>query len=353
MGDSAKKNFIINTIYYLLWIAIFLITGRLLFKYILPFIIAIIVASLMQRPARMLSEKIKIKKGICAVVLSATVYITLAAFLIFIILKAFSFTGVIIKSLSNFSDAASSFFANIQGLFKGFLGNVSEEVKNAGDKIFHGILENAVIKLSSLLSNGAASVVKTAPTFLFSSIVALAATCYISRDYDNLSEFVKKMTPEKNIKAFLKVKVILKDSVLKILGGYLILMLITFLELAIGLSCLKVKNWLLLAIIISLVDALPVLGAGAFLIPWGILNIVMGNKFLGIGLMALYIILIVVRNFAESKIVGNKTGINPLFILFAMFLGLKVFGVIGLLVLPVTFIVIIKYYKNEMEEELS
>ena len=69
--------------------------------------------------------------------------------------------------------------------------------------------------------------------------------------------------------------------------------------------------------------------------------------------MILYVVLIVVRNFAESKIVGNKTGINPLFILFAMFLGLKFFGFLGVVVLPVTLIVIIKYYKNEMEEELS
>lgn len=353
MGDNAKRNFIINTIYYSLWILIFLSIGRLLTKYILPFGIAVIVASLMQRPAKLLSKKTRLKKGICSVFLSATVYIILAAFLVFVILKVFSFTGVIIKSLSGFSDAASSLFENMQGLFEGLLGNVSEEVKNTADKIFQGILENSVLKLSSLLSDGAASVVKTAPAFLFSSIVALAATCYISRDYDNLSEFVKKMISEKTIKNYVKVKAVLKESVLKILGGYLILMLITFFELAIGLSFLKVKNWLILSAVIALIDALPVLGAGAFLIPWGIFNVIIGNKFLGIGLLILYVVLIVVRNFAESKIVGNKTGINPLFILFAMFLGLKFFGFLGVVVLPVTLIVIIKYYKNEMEEELS
>lgn len=353
MGNSAKKNFIINTIYYSLWILIFLSIGKLLTKYILPFGIAVIVASLMQRPAKVLSEKTRLKKGICSVFLSATSYIIVAAVLIFIILKIFSFTGVLIKSLSGFSDAASSLFSSVQGVFDGLLGNVSEEVKNTADKVFNSILENSVLKLSSFLSDGAALVVKTAPAFLFSSIVALAATCYISKDYDNLSEFVKKMIPEKTIKNCAKVKVVLKESVFKILGGYLILMLITFLELAIGLSILKVKNWLILSVVIALIDALPVLGAGAFLIPWGIFNVIIGNKFLGIGILILYVVLIIVRNFAESKIVGNKTGINPLFILFAMFLGLKFFGFLGVVVLPVTLIVIIKYYKNEMEEELS
>ena len=69
--------------------------------------------------------------------------------------------------------------------------------------------------------------------------------------------------------------------------------------------------------------------------------------------MILYIFVTIIRNFAEPKIVGSKTGINPLFILFSMFLGIRLFGFFGLIILPVTFIVVVKYYKNEMENETS
>jgi predicted PurR-regulated permease PerM len=62
---------------------------------------------------------------------------------------------------------------------------------------------------------------------------------------------------------------------------------------------------------------------------------------------------ILVRNFLEPKIIGKQIGINPLFTLIAMFLGLRIFGVWGLFLFPVVLIAVIKYYKSEPEESLS
>ena len=120
-----------------------------------------------------------------------------------------------------------------------------------------------------------------------------------------------------------------------------------------GLMILGVKNAFLISLVTAVIDILPVLGVGAVLLPWGILSIVSGNSFLGVGMLVLYAIITVVRNFLEPKIVGNRTGINPLFILLAMFLGLKLIGAAGIIVLPVTLIVVVKYYKNEMEKDTS
>ena len=351
--EQVKKQFIINGIYYGLWLLIILISGKFLFKYILPFVIAVIVASLMQKPAGFLSKKIGVKKGILATFLSAVVYILLAVVLIFVTLKIFSLTGKVIKSLSGFADIATKIYNTAEKISEGVFGNISPELKETGNKIFQSILESGILKVSSILSNGAANVVKFAPTFILSSIVALAATCYIAKDYDGFVKFLEKIIPQKTARNILKIKEIFKESVLKILGGYIILMFITFAELSLGLLVLRVENWLIIGAVIALLDVLPVLGSGAFLIPWGIINVIIGNKFLGIGLLSLYLIIMFVRNFAEAKIVGNKTGINPLFVLFTMFLGLKLFGFLGLVGLPVTFIVVIKYYKNEMEQELS
>ena len=130
-------------------------------------------------------------------------------------------------------------------------------------------------------------------------------------------------------------------------------MLLTFAELAVGLLLLGVKNALLTALVISVIDVLPVLGAGSVLLPWSIICVISGNTPLAAGIIAVYLFITVVRNFAEPKMVGEKMGINPLFILLAMFLGLRLFGFLGLIILPVTLIVVIKYYKNEMEQETS
>ena len=349
---KAKKQFIINAIYYGLWILIALLSGKFLFKYILPFVIAVIVASLMQRPAGFLSKKTGVKKGVLATIISAVAYIFLAVILIFGTLKIFSLTGDILKSLSGFSNIAIKVYERAEEISESVFGNISPELKETGNKVFQSILENSLLKISSALSNTAANVVKFAPTLIFGSIVALASTCYIAKDYDGFVSFIKKIIPQKTAQNILKIKVIFKESVLKILAGYIILFFITFAELSVGLLFLRVRNWILISLIIAFLDLLPVLGSGAFLIPWGIVNVIIGNKFLGIGLLILYLSIMFVRNFAEAKIVGIKTGINPLFILFAMFLGLKLFGFLGLVGLPVTFIVVVKYYKNEMEQEL-
>ncbi len=349
MGEQAKKNFIINVIFILLWAGIIVVTGKFLIEYMLPFLIALAVAAFMQKPAKILSRKTGIKKGILAALLSAVLYIALAAAISFAILKIFSLSGKALSSLSELATPASGMIERLKYVINSLLSDISPETQNAGNKIMDGMLENITKKLSAVFSSTATEIVKAAPDFLFSSIVALAASCYIAKDFDRLKAFIKGLITEKTSKALREITHILKTSVFKILVGYLILMIITFLELCIGLAILGVKKWLLLSAIIAVMDILPVLGAGAFLIPWGLVSIITGNKVLGLGLIILYLLITVIRNLAEPKIVGNQMGINPLFILLALFSGLRLFGVAGLIIFPVTFIVVVKYYKNEME----
>ena len=128
-------------------------------------------------------------------------------------------------------------------------------------------------------------------------------------------------------------------------------MLITFLELTAGLMLLKIKYAPFIALLISVIDILPVLGTGMVVIPWGFAELITGNAARGIGLLVMYAVITLVRNFAEPKIIGDKIGINPLFTLLAMFIGLKTAGIAGVLLFPTALIVTVKYYKNEMNEE--
>jgi predicted PurR-regulated permease PerM len=81
--------------------------------------------------------------------------------------------------------------------------------------------------------------------------------------------------------------------------------------------------------------------------------VLLGDYYLGIGLAVLFLIVVILRNFLEPKIIGKQVGINSLFTLATMFLGLKVLGILGLFLFPIIFIVTVQYYKNEMKEELS
>ncbi len=349
MGEQAKKSFIINVLFIGLWLGIIMLAGKFLLKYLFPFVLAVLVAMLMQKPAKLLSKKIRLKKGTCAALLSAILYVLVAAVSILAVARLFSITGRAISSVSDTRvrsvvESAEGYFDSLADRFYG-----QSETVVATEKIIVGILESLGQKLAAFLSETATNIIKLTPSFLFSTVVALAATCYIAKDFDTLVRFIKELIGVKAYRKTVKIKCILKGCIFKMLAGYLLIMLVTFGELSIGFVAIGIKNPLLMALLVAAVDILPVLGAGAVLLPWSVINLFLGNTLLGVGLIAIYVTVTVIRNFLEPKIVSKKTGINPLFILFAMVLGLRLFGAAGLIIFPVTFIVTVKYYKNEME----
>ena len=95
------------------------------------------------------------------------------------------------------------------------------------------------------------------------------------------------------------------------------------------------------SIIIALIDIVPVLGTGTVMIPWSIYSFVTGEIGMGIGVLVIYAIISVIRQIIEPKLVAGQVGISPIITIIAMYVGIKVFGAIGIFILP--FIVIISF----------
>ncbi len=342
MDQQAKKQFLINFLYVLAIGAITVIISRFLLFRMFVFLLSLVVAVLSQKPARFLNKKTGIKKSICAVILSAGIYIGVGAGLIFLIYRLIISSAGLIDYLPELFSKVGEIIQRVEGWFSGYL-------PNEYSISLSGVLENFAKSLTEFLTNIIKKAVTAAPSFLLSSVVALVAACYISKDFDGLSKFAKSLCSEAFYNRFVRIKAIFTKSVLKIVKGYIILMLITFAELWLGLSVLRIKNAYLWAFLIAIIDFLPVLGTGAVMVPWSVYCALTGNTGLAVGLAILYVIIIIVRNFCEPKIVSQQMGINPLFILFAMYLGLKLFGGVGLIILPIILIVTVKYYKEEME----
>lgn len=292
MDERAKKNFLITAAYIVTVGAIVFIVCRFLLKYLMPFIIGGLIAWAVQKPAYYISGKTRLNSKISAALLTAAVFALLAAALFFAVL---GFTTAAGGAVSSFAGAA----------------------------------------------------VRRAPSFLISCIVSVAAGCYIAADFRGLSKFVVGVIGKRTYENCVKIKNILVGSVFKLLKGYAFLMLLTFSELFIGFLVLRVKYALLLGLLIAVIDILPVLGTGTVLIPWGIAELLFENTALGIGLLVLYAVITVIRNFAEPKIIGRQMGINPLFTLLSMFVGIKLLGFAGVIIFPTALIVTVKYYGGD------
>ncbi len=131
----------------------------------------------------------------------------------------------------------------------------------------------------------------------------------------------------------------LGESIKHVLGNWfraqIKLMGVTFLILFTGLMVLRVRFPLFFALGIALLDALPLFGTGTILLPWGLLSMISGDFHLGIGLMVLYGAAALCRNILEPKFLGEQMGVSPLLTLISIYVGYRVSGVIGMILLPI------------------
>lgn len=351
MDLEAKKIFLINTSFLLITAAGIFFICKFLLAYLLPFVIGIIIAFLMQKPAKYISSKTGIKTGICAAVSVAAVYTAAIIAGALLTGRAALYLYAFAKDIPKYMVDLSSFFSHLRNSLENKLNDMPKDSLNTVMSLLSSSAENIAAAVTNFFSSVAAGIAKSTPAFLISSVVTVVASCYIAKDFEGLVKFLRSMISKRKYAVILKIKDILINSVFKFLKGYLLLMIITFAELLCGLLILRVKNAPLTALLIAFIDILPVLGTGTALIPWALVSIALGKTYLGAGLITVYLIITVVRNFLEPRVIGGQIGINPLLTLLTMFIGLKLFGFLGMIITPIAFIVFIKFYKQEMEEE--
>ena len=347
MDEQAKKSFLITAAYIVTVGAIVFIVCRFLLKYLMPFIIGGLIAWAVQKPARYISGKTRLNSKISAAVLTVATFAVLAAALFFAGLGFINAAGGIMRELSGKTGEMGQIISSVRSDFNALFKKLPDEFGSAADTLWNGFLARAASAAGGAVSSFAGAAVKRAPSFLLSCIISVVAGCYIAADFRGLSKFVGGVIGKGTYENCIKIKNILVGSVFKLLKGYAFLMLLTFSELFIGLLVLRVKYALLLSLLIAVIDILPVLGTGTVLIPWGIAELLFKNTALGIGILVLYAVITVIRNFAEPKIIGKQMGINPLFTLLSMFIGIKLLGFAGVIIFPTALIVTVKYYGDD------
>lgn len=348
MNTAKKKNFIISFLYFSSFVVIIFLTYKYLFYTVLPFLIALLTASLVQNSAVKLHKRIKLKKSLCALILIVELYVLILALL-------FSLISLLILSFDNIKNVIVDLITTIREsvlewktvfekfLFENF--NIKINIENIFSDSVPDIAGNLLGNVSSIF----VFIFSQIPQIVITFIVTVVAGCYFAYDYDKFKKFILSLLTDETVLKLKKLRSIFKETIFKIVGGYLILMSISFAVLLIGFIVIGIKSAFYLALFISFVDLLPVLGTGTVLIPWAIFNLIRGRIFLGVGLIIIYIIVTIIRNFLEPNIIGKKLGISPLFMLIAIFVGYRLLGFIGLIAAPLLLIIVYEYYTTQKE----
>ncbi|MGN1443118.1 MAG: sporulation integral membrane protein YtvI [Acutalibacteraceae bacterium] len=383
-----RRQTIINVIYFGMIVAIAAVLLRYAVGICMPFIIAFVFAAILQKPKNFLVRKTPLKKGLASAicVLLALVLIVLVFSLIgarvFDEIKGFidylvqqfkdletlvdkieNWLSGVIASLPQFlekslAESSEKFFTKLRESINGESAELAQEITS-------GIAGKFSMSWISTPINGVISTARQLPNVFVAVIITIVSCCFLTSDFQNVMGFIKLQFPEEKRKDLTRAKAILKDSLGKMGKAYLIIMFITFVEMSVGLTVLRLigvfeSNYIvLIAAATAIIDIVPLLGTGTVIFPWALYCLIMKDYGMAIGLVIIYVVISVIRQVIEPKLVAGQLGLSPIVTITAMYLGLKLFGFIGMFVLPITIIVlkllndegIVNLWKSKDKEE--
>lgn len=350
------KRFDFKKLYFILYIVLVLIVVYLLFKlgiFLFPFTLALFFSILTQPFSRFLQKKLKFSQKIATIV---SIILFLVIFLAFISLSALRLSGEIYKLSINLNKYSKDFQSlwnhtidRVYSLLGYFPEGFDEQVKSS----INGFIRMGTSKLGSFI-NSLINFITSIPTIILYICITILSTFFISLDKKKIMTFLEQQFPETWIKKVYNIK----REMFNVLGSYIraqiILMTICFFELLISFNLLSFLKFnlpypLIFSIIICIIDALPILGAGAVLLPWSLISFATGDIRLGLALLGIYFLVLSVRQMLEPKLISQNLGVHPLVTLISMYSGFKFFGVIGFLIGPVVMIILKNVFSRELE----
>ena len=348
MTTENKRNFLINIAFAAVIVFIVYFLLKFAAAYLFPFFIGVALAALTQKPASILAKRLNVKSGILAALMVLLIFVLMVAAVFIILSRFYSFLTGSFLSLKDFLPHLSQMLSGISQKITDFFDGINIELfaVTRDTSVLSTFLENAIGTLIESLGSFATRVVAGLPSMLFSLSVTVVASCYIAKDYEKIKKYIKEIIPERFVNRYIELRQVALDGVLKMGKGYLVMFLITFFVLALGFLILGRKNFLMLALAVSVVDILPVLGTGTVLLPWAVIELIFGRTLPSVGLILIYLSVTVLRHVLEPKIIGKQTGLHPLLCLAAMFVGLKSVGFWGLIVFPLALTVLIQLLRS-------
>ena len=357
MDTQQKKDFIINFIYYGIVAVIVFLSFKHIVPVLVPFIIAFLIAFCLKKPIDKTQKFLHLNHKLTAVIVLLLFYIIIGSLV----------TGVIVAGINMLKDLVNQIpgiYSNtIEPLldmgYQTIIKDLEEMSPETKETIFEVVtasyeyLRSFLSSLTSLIVTLVSHVISAVPKLFMSTILMLISSFFFVLDYDVIINFINRNIIHKYA-IFQEVQTFVKDKLMVIGKSYLIIISITFMELLIALSILQVDNVVVLAIAIALFDILPIFGIGGILIPWGIIALISKNYFLGFGLLITYVVMTVLRQIIEPKLVGTSLGLHPIVTLMTMLVGVRFFGFIGMLGLPIfTSFLLYKYHLNKAQKQIQ
>ncbi len=330
-----QKIFLVKVAYWVIWGLIAVAVVKCAGSVLLPFVVAFAVALALKVPVDYAARKSHIKRQILALTAVIGFYALIAVLLYLFGSRAFSLVQDAFAEITDFlTRTLLPMVEKGAGWLEGVIRGEQEPGRLAVSDGTFANAERMLASVSDTVIDGMSGIAAWLPGACMNLLITVIATVFMELEISEILEFLKRQIPERWQQSVDELKRDSMGTFGRWLFAYALILAMTFGELAVGFLILSIDGAFVIAFVIAVLDILPVLGTGTVLIPWAVIAISAGNLGMGFGVLALYLVITVVRNIVEPKLVGHQMGLSPVVMLPGMIIGLKVFGLIGLFGVP-------------------
>lgn len=320
------------TVFLVVWMGL-----RYLLPLCFPFLLGTGLALLAEPPVRFLCRRLRFPRAVAAGIGVTAVFFGVA--MLFLLLCAFLVRELRLLAgiLPDLTETARSGLTLLQSFLLGLVEKLPQSIRpllsQNVDSLFSGgnaLLEKAFRYVLGL----AGSILTHVPDSALSLGTGVISSFMISAKLPGIQKWLGSHLPREKLRPLLHTLKRMKTAVGRWLTAQAKLAAMTLLLLAAGLLILRIPYALVWALVVALVDAVPVLGTGTVLLPWSLILFLQGDNARSIGLLGLYGVISLTRSVLEPKLVGRELGLDPLVTLFALYAGYKLWGIGGMILSP-------------------
>lgn len=298
-----------------------------------PFLLAFVVALLVDPLIRRLMKKTKIKRIYAALGVCTGITFLLCGLFYLLATKVYK---EVVELCGNLIESTKYTYANLDWLnsqYLDFLEHIPPEYNAALQQIAKTGLE----MIQSILGQSATfffNLATAIPYIFFQTIIFFVAFYLISINLPVITKNAMQLFDPSIHSKVKSVLLKLHKTIFGFLRAQFIISCMIFVVVLVGFLILGISYPSALALLVTIVDILPILGTGSVLIPMAVYNLIIGKTFLFWGLLVHYAVLVLFRRIVEPKVLGESIGLSSLSTLASMYIGFVLTGFIGLFLGP-------------------
>ena len=337
-----------NYLFAILMVILFVLVLPWALKFFWPFVVAAIIAAIANPLVRFLEKKMNIRRKAGSVFV---IVLTIAA----VAAASYGILYLLISEVVGFVTSAPDMWAKVNASIKNIslnFGNRVELLPKGSRDMFDKLGESIYESLSSLGSSigesaaeSAGNGIKNVPLFIIGIIMCILASYLFVAEREKIGKFVLGIIPEHMKERYYIVVGTMRSAV----GGYFKaqfkIMVFVYVVIFIGFLVLRIKYAFLIALLIAFLDFLPFFGTGAVMWPWALYSVIQKDYKFAIGMMVVWGLSQLVRQFIQPKLVGDSIGMPAIPTLFLLYVGFRVGGALGLILAVPIGMIIYNLYK--------